>query len=250
MTRLVYQDRGHRYALDGEAIPSVTTLTGILDKPALPKWAARGAATWAANNPDQLAALGFGAFVAQAAAAPWAARDKAAERGTRIHAAAESLITTGTVQPEDEDDLPMIERAADFLDRWDASPVITEAKIYRDDPWHALRYAGRLDSVADLRDGSRWLLDYKTGGVYREVVLQLAGYRAASHYVDGETDLPMPEVDRCGVVQIHADGWHLIPIDVDSAAERAFMALLAVYPFTRNDDRIGAPLPVPEGIAS
>jgi hypothetical protein len=80
--------------------------------------------------------------------------------------------------------------------------------------------------------------------------LQFAGYRNCSHYVDGETDRPMPDVDRCGVVQIRPDGWHLIPVDADQAARRAFMSLLNVYPFTRDDSRIGAPLPVPEGMPS
>jgi hypothetical protein len=245
VSRLVFQAQGHRYALDGKACPSVTTITGMLDKPAIPRWAAKGAATWAANNPEQLAALGFQGFVSQAAAAPWAARDKAAERGTRIHAAAEALITTGAVEPADDEDRTLIEYAADFLDRWDARPVITEAMVYHDDPWFP--YAGRLDSIADLRDGSRWLLDYKTGGVYREVALQLAAYRGCSHWVDGETDRPMPDVDRCGVVHIRPDGWHLIPVEADATALRAFMSLLTVYPFTLDDSRIGAPLPVPEG---
>lgn len=244
MTRLVYQEKGHRYALDGKAVPSVTTLTGLLDKPALPGWAAREAARWAALNFEMLPQMGHAAFVEAAAGAPWAKRDKAAERGTRIHRAAEGLITTGEVLPEDEDDMPLIQVTADFLDRWDAEPLITEALVFCDDPWFP--YAGRLDSVARLRDGSVWLLDYKTGGVYREVALQLAGYAGCTHYVDGETDRPMPEIDRAGVVQIKPDGWHLFPVDLSQDVRRAFSALLTVYPTMRGVDAVGAPLPVPE----
>jgi hypothetical protein len=248
MSRLVYQDSRHRYALDGVNVPSVTTITGLLDKPALKAWAAREAARWAALNPGMLDALGHEGFIEAASGAPFKKRDKAAERGTRIHKAAESLITTGEVSPEDDDDRLLIEHAADFLDRWDARPVLTESMVFHDDPWAALRYAGRLDSVADMKDGSRWLIDYKTGFVGREVALQLAAYRGATHYVDGDADIPMPEVDRCGVVQIRPDGWHLFPVEADADAQRAFMALLTVYPFTRDDSRIGAPLPIPEGV--
>lgn len=249
MTRLVFQESGHRYALDGKSVPSVTTLTGLLDKPALPKWAARSAAEWCANNPDMLATLGHAAYVEAAAGAPWAKRDKAAERGTRIHDAAEALITTGEITPADEDDRPLIEMAADFLDRWDATPILTESLVFADDPWFP--YAGRLDSVARLRDGSVWLLDYKTGGVYDEHALQMAGYLGCTHYVSPDgTDVRMPEIDRVGIVQIKADHWHLFPVDITQDTRRAFSALLTLYPIRKGPSQIGAPLPVPEGVTS
>lgn len=246
MSRLVYQDKGHRYSLDGRDVPSVTTLTGLLDKPALPKWAARSAAEWCANNPEMLAAMGHAAFIEAAAGAPWDKSRKAAERGTRIHDAAEMLITTGEVAPEDDDDRPLIEMAADFLDRWDAQPILTESMVFADDPWFP--YAGRLDSVATLRDGQVWLLDYKTGGVYDEHALQMAGYLGCTHYVDGETDRKMPTIDRVGIVQIKADHWHLFPVDVTQDTRRAFSALLTLYPVRRGPSQIGAPLPVPESV--
>lgn len=248
MSRLVYQDKGHRYALDGDAVPSVTTLTGLLDKPAIPGWAARSAAEWCANNPEMLGVLGHEAYIKAASDAPWAKRDKAAERGTRIHDAAEALITTGEITPEDEDDRPLIEMAADFLDRWDATPILTESLVFHDDPWPQFRYAGRLDSVARLRDGNVWLLDYKTGGVYEDHVLQMAGYLGATHYVNGEADTPFPAIDRVGIVQIKSNHWHLFPVTVDEPAQRAFSALLSIYPVRRGTTRVGAPLPVPEGV--
>lgn len=46
-------------------------------------------------------------------------------------------------------------------------------------------YAGTLDATV-LIDGRTYLLDYKTGGVYETVALQLAAYRYATHEVDGD----------------------------------------------------------------
>lgn len=44
---LVFYPKSHRYRLDGDWVPGVTTLIGKgLPKPALPYWAARTVAEW------------------------------------------------------------------------------------------------------------------------------------------------------------------------------------------------------------
>lgn len=247
MSRLVFTDKGHRYSLDGVYVPSVTTATGVLDKPALPKWAARETALWCANNADMLQRLGYNEWVDSAKKSPWAQRDRKAEFGTEVHAAAERLLETGEADvAEDIED--HVKQCAAFLDAWNVEAVHTERPVYND----ALRYAGRVDLIADLRDGNRWLLDFKTGsGIYKEHVLQQAGYRFASHLVDDNLeDIPMPEVDKVGIVHIQADHWNLVPVVADTVAFQAFGNALRLVAWQRLDDDavIGAPLPIPSGV--
>ena len=62
LARFVRKNAGtsHSYALDGARIPGVTTVIGILDKPALVNWAARETAIYADENWDKLAAMRSG----------------------------------------------------------------------------------------------------------------------------------------------------------------------------------------------
>ena len=52
-SRLRYFERSHRYKLDGDWVPGVTTLIGDgLPKKALIYWSARTVAEWVADNAD------------------------------------------------------------------------------------------------------------------------------------------------------------------------------------------------------
>ena len=90
-------------------------------------------------------------------------------------------------------------------------------------------YAGTLDLIADMR-GERWLLDWKTSasGAYGDTAFQLGAYRYATHLLDTDPGpdgvvIPMPPVDRCGVIWLRADGYDLYPYHVDQAVFRQFL---------------------------
>ena len=75
---LQFQPKAHRYRLDGKAVPGVTTILGVLDKPALPKWAAGAVAEYVADHPDgveHLRTIGRGPMVSALKGIPWQARD-------------------------------------------------------------------------------------------------------------------------------------------------------------------------------
>ena len=87
-TGLVYYPASHRYKFDGEWVPGVTTIIGVLDKPGLRKWAAATVAEYVADNRDaieHLYAAGRGPMVAMLKETPWQRRDDAATRGTSFH---------------------------------------------------------------------------------------------------------------------------------------------------------------------
>lgn len=246
-SRLRYNDRGHRYALDGTRVPSVTTIAGVLDKSGGLAWsAANHAAMWGLHNRELVDALGEQAWVDTATRHHKAEWRKAAVIGTDLHAHAESLIRTGYADVSEEQ-RPYVEVAADFLDRWDVQPVYTEAPVFHED--HA--YAGRLDLIGDLADGNRWLLDFKTSksGIYPEVALQAAGYRYATHIVADDRDEPMPAVDKVGAVHVRPEGWELVPVTADLDIFETFLSCQTLYRFTQRkaEDLIGDPLPHPAG---
>lgn len=219
--RRVNRGRNHWYVDgDGVKIPSVTAiLSAGLPKPALTTWAANSAAAYAVDHWDELQGMTPSARMARIKGSPWAERDAAALRGTQIHAIAEQLAGGGEVAyPESH--AGHVEAAVRFLDDWQVAPVLQEFSVAH----LRYRYAGTGDLIADLADGNRWLLDYKTSkGVYGEVGFQLAAYRYAESYLDADLALqPMVEVDRCGVVHLRADGYDLRPVHADESVFMQF----------------------------
>src|SRR5690348_5762134 len=100
--------------------------------------------------------------------------------------------------PIDPDLVPYMAGFQAFLDDFQPEYKAAEFTVYNREH----RYAGTADAMAQIGD-TLWLLDTKTGkDVYGEAALQLAAYRHAEFIGVAETgdELPMPKVDRCGVL--------------------------------------------------
>jgi hypothetical protein len=252
MSRLVFTDRWHQYALDGKRVPSVTTVCRVMDKPGLDTWRVKQAAQWAATHAGEVDLMGEEAWTKAAAGAADVAMRAGGTRGRQLHLLAESMILGEPFPEADENGEPITDdvyasakQLVAFFDAWDVEPIAREAFVFND----VHGWAGRLDLVADLRDGRRWLLDYKTGtGVYPDQSLQLAAYRHASHIVVGDRDLVMPPVDDVAVVWVRPDQWQLIPVRADLETYGVFLSLLPVLAWTKRkpDESVYPPLPVPE----
>ena len=109
--------QGHSYTLDGQPIPGVTTIIGVLDKPALVGWAANTTAAYAIEHWDELAAKPVAERLKELERSRFASNRKAIVKGNRIHGLAEQLAHGQQV------DVPLdirtqVEAAARFLDRW------------------------------------------------------------------------------------------------------------------------------------
>ena len=218
--------KGRQYFIDGEQVPSVTTLKdGGLPKH-LEKWAAETTAGYAVDHWDELAELPVSKRLDVLNKARFADRDAAAGRGTQIHKLAEQIVAGKEV------DVPEalrghVDACVAFIDDWDVQPIGIEVPVFS----RRWRYGGRPDLFAKLNDGKRWLLDWKTNrkGPWGDVAFQLAGYRYAEVYLDkhGE-EHPVPEVDACGVVWIRADGYDLYPYVVDEQVHRQFLYITTV----------------------
>lgn len=244
----INRGKGHSYKIDGERADGVTTLIGDgLPKPALMNWGIKSVAEYAADHLDllvEMAPMGREAIVAALKQSPYTDRDNAARRGTEVHTIAEQLIH-GTAVPVPEEIAGHVESAVKFLNEWNPKPVLVEA-VVASRKW---RYCGTLDLVADMPNGERAILDYKTSrsGIFGEAALQMAAYMHADVYLDANgEEQPMPEIQSAYGVWIRAEGYDVIPLDVGEETFKTFLHVATVARRSKGiRDLVGDALPAP-----
>ncbi len=212
---LTFSPGNHQYRLDGKHVPGVTTILGVLNKEALPKWAAGCVAEYVADDPDAietLRGLGRKAMVNALKEIPWKRRDDAGARGTTLHDFAERLLRGEEVDVDDEL-VPVIEHAIDFLEEWEIEPILIEFAVAHREHW----YAGTGDLIARYRrpdTGHRGvgIFDWKSGKkVYPEAAWQLNAYGHAEFHGLAGDEAPLPTCDAAFGVHIRADGLDVSP---------------------------------------
>jgi hypothetical protein len=146
------------YTTDGELVPGVTTVTGLLNKPQLIVWANR---------------LGLQGIDSTKY------RDKAADIGTCAHLMVQCYIANENpdLSQFSQDTIDQAENALLSFFEWEKSHIIKPVLLEKAMVSDAHRFGGTVDCVAYL-DGKLWLIDFKTGsGIYDEMGMQLAAYR-------------------------------------------------------------------------
>lgn len=231
MSGLTFDDRRHRYTLDGKRIPSVTTILGVLDKPGLPYWAAGLVARDAITNHDYWQQRIHNRedperIIRDLKRSPWQERDKAARRGTRIHMVLEAAAH-GDPTDCPQDLLPMAQQAVDLLDRENIQALETEARGYN----RALWYAGTIDLIATI-NGKTWLIDWKSSrSIHETHILQVAAYAHMDTILTiDDREKPMPHIDRLGIAHIGDNSAILVDAgDPDGPAWDAFQAAHTIH---------------------
>lgn len=231
---LQFFEKSHRYKLDGAWVPGVTTIIGVLDKPAIPKWAAEQVARHVAENPAAIEAmrpLGVEAMVKALKETPWSARDRAADRGTRFHQHAAAILM-GAEEDVPEDQVPLVESALRFAEQWKVEPILVETAVGSREH----RYAGTVDLVADVTgpDGARHraILDWKSGKrIYTSACWQLNAYGMAEFYgLDGD-ERPMAAlgIETAYGIHIRADGYDVYPLAYGPEVYDEWLAIRRTY---------------------
>jgi len=226
------RDSNHRYtaAYDGTtvALPSVTTILQVLSKPALVPWAqgivAEAAIAHRGDIEGWIAVGGTEGAVGLLRKAAETQRDKAATRGSDVHALAEKIIHGESVIVPD-DLTNYVDGYRRWVDVFKPEFLASEELIAGDG------YAGTLDAIAVIA-GETWLLDWKTSkaGPYKETACQLAAYGQA-HYIGRPGDprrYALPKVEQYGVVRLRPEGAELVPYDITGAYD-AFRAALTIW---------------------
>ena len=147
-----------RYRLeDGTVVPGVTTVTGLLSKPSLVRWA------------NKLGLEGIDSSLVT---------EQSARIGTLAHAMIRASLLGESFDPDltDPEELQQAEEAFRCFLRWreghSLRPILCETSLVS----AKLRYGGTPDCYCIL-DGEPVLLDFKTGKrIYDEYFVQLAAY--------------------------------------------------------------------------
>jgi hypothetical protein len=140
-------------------------------------------AEYVADNPDfvrDLWAQGRSETVDFLKGAHYRDRDRAATRGTDVHAIAEQVIHGQEVEVP-EHLAEFVSGYVRWLDEWEPVPIVTEKPCASREWW----YAGTFDAIVEFKrgqlKGQRYLLDWKTSkGVYGETVCSLPPTRTQS----------------------------------------------------------------------
>ncbi len=245
------EGRGYRDPLTGQVVPSVTTVLRLLAKPGLDAWKLRQVAEAAVHHHDHLEKLrlGHGDRVAVERLSQAANRiaDRAAERGTAVHASAEAWAK-GEPLPELASEHEGYAQAfRSFVGDWRPSFADAEVTIWDEE----LGYAGTLDARVVVEvEGRRHVIDYKTSkAVHPEAALQLAALANAPEVVHphGRRE-PAPKVEGGLVVRLGADGGygvHRVDIGFSGFAWQAFTHLVGIWWLMHRGDLVSEALPAP-----
>lgn len=232
--------RHYTHPVTGAQVPSVTNIIGVLDKPAIPRWAAKMVAINAWKMRQSLDAMGEDEAIDILKGSPWRKSGRAADRGTSVHDYLEARAEGRDVELSGE--AATYKTGADlFLDMYRPQFVHTEFTVFGDG------YAGTGDFIAHL--GDRLVIgDYKTnanGRIYPEVALQLAALRFADEIVlpDGTVDT-MPTVNGCVAVSITPETCRVVDVPgADRGTFGAFLACLRAWEWRKGVSPIGQEVP-------
>lgn len=236
MKNFTFNKEGHYYELDGKRMYGVTTVLGVIAKPALIPWAVKTCVDYIKEHanivytdkkldhyeitPQQLD---------EAKSAHRKKKEDAGAKGTDAHAIIEGAIKAA-IQINNgyvinNGDMP--EQVQHFLD-WAIKNNIqflaSEKQVYSENAW----VAGTTDMVF-VKDGKKYVGDVKTSSaIYTEHFYQMAAYRMMLEEM-GETDF-----EGSAVIRIGKDGKFNESKDVQWRYDyqtdlNAFLGALAIF---------------------
>lgn len=241
-SRLVFNEKTHRYFLDKKSVRGVTGLiSGGTAKDALIQWAANTVADIVCDHPEDVEEMrgkGRDFLYQELRFAPNRLRDAAGVRGSEIHALADPIMHGHDVDVPDRL-MPYVTGYIKFLEKWNPQPIFTEAPVANRTHW----YAGTADSMVVV-DGKVALWDWKTSnGVYGDTCMQAAAYARADFFVKDGREIPMPHIDQIAVVHLTPTGTHLYDLgDIDTAFEEFLHAAHTTKTADRRKKLISTPM--------
>lgn len=230
----VHRTPAHLYYFNGQGPwPGVTTVTDVLDKPALTRWKVEQAAIAAIESAERLVEDRENGRTEAAIKYLTTGNTTARDRGSRIHATLESILKREPVEVL-ERDVPAIQGARVWLNEHSVKPMAVEAFLINE----TYGYGGTCDLIAEI-DGETWLLDWKTGKsvawpngqVYDEMRLQLAAYANAEFIarIADPSRYDIPEIERFGILHVTDSGTRLFEADVNADDWITFRACLRIH---------------------
>lgn len=215
--------------------PSITNITSKKDKPGLKYWAAREAATYAADNLDKLQTLSRDEVVQLVKMAPFArSEDSPSAIGDTVHGwidvyAKGEVVSADEVAAAPRQARDMWRQFHGFIDRYKPHFIMSEFTVWSDK--HG--YAGTADWAAFIDGGGTVLGDTKTGkAVYPDVGMQLAALANADYILNADgTETELPKFDAYAVLHLRPMFARLIPVQRIDESFDQFLGLKAAFNF-------------------
>ena len=213
-----FNEASHRYTLDGKPLTGVTTVLGVLAKPALIQWAANMATEYVRENLTDIENLDEVLKIAKMAHR--LKKEEAADTGTLAHRWIEDWIN-GKNPPSD----PLIDHMTVNFVKWaeenEVEFIEAEKRVYSRIHW----YAGTLDFLCKM-NGKTYLGDLKTSsGIYDEYFFQTSAYQLALQEM--EPDL---KIDGHVIINCKKDGGFNKKFSFDHEKNvPVFLGALAIY---------------------
>ena len=187
MNRYSFNKEAHRHELDGKPLYGITSVLGVIAKPALIQWSANMACDYIKEN-GVIVEVGKGLLevseqvLKEARTAHTKKKEKAGDWGTKVHEQVEWMVKEAILNREGlptqsfiKDDGLYLPSANQFY-QWAIDNKVrfleSEKHLYSEKHW----IGGICDLVYEV-DGKRFIGDIKTSsGIYPEMFLQCAGY--------------------------------------------------------------------------
>lgn len=177
-----FNEKNHAYKLDGKRLTGVTTIIGILDKPALIGWASNQAVEYITgkakyNRKENIYKI-TKAELENGRKAWCIKRDKAGDIGTEVHNLIELYVKAQIngnrfeANHKDERVIKMFEKFKEWAEEENIKFLLSEQKLYSRKHW----FAGTVDLVFE-KDGKKYIGDIKTArDIYKTNYIQMGGY--------------------------------------------------------------------------
>ena len=221
-----WNERTRIYEIDGAVLPSVTSIIGMMDKPALINWAAKMAAEYSQEHREALIQLPADAAT-DAIKGNWRrSRDRAARFGTQVHEA----IEKDEIPDKDDPVYGHVQSALIYLEDRELEVVGQEVTVVSLE--HS--YAGTMDLLAMDPDGSIRVSDWKSGkGLYDSAAMQITALMNADHIIGNEPGVTLPwDGAQVGeAVRLTSERYYSETILANTTlAEQTFDAFLGLIP--------------------
>jgi len=196
--KLFTRKKGRFYFIDDKRYVSVTSILDVINKPQLITWAARQAAEIA------LAELGRSS-IERVVSEVFKKKETAADKGTLVHDYIKDINERADFSLGSNVDPNLqgyIKAFMTYRESVNPETLFFEQECFSEEH----EYAGTADWVIRLPNKSVWLIDFKTGAIYREAGLQMVAYKVALEEMSRRKLIPELKIDHTAVLQLSSDG--------------------------------------------
>lgn len=210
-----FKEKGHAHLWNGKKMTGVTTILGVIAKPALIGWSANMAVDYVKENSKAIVRTEINKdtgepedilecyevhpdTLEEARKAHTKKKEAAGDIGKSVHGAIEEFIKNGTEPQLDEQGMRMFENFRKWMIDNKVKFIENEKHLYSE----RLFLAGICDAIVEI-NGEKWIFDWKTGGnrVYPEAFFQMGGYEILLKEMNEHQDIV-----GYGVLGIFKDG--------------------------------------------